>query len=111
MGNEPAELARLIRTAVSRPLLESEIRPALEWLEKQEREEIGEYLAALAGLESERLEIERRKIEAREVQIELITKQIAPRLVWGLTVLIFGGVAALASKIGIPIAMLFEDYP
>ena len=60
---------------------------------------------------TKRIEIQRRQVEAREIQIELITKQIAPRLIWGLTLLIFGGVAALASKIGIPVALLFDDYP
>ena len=105
------QIADLLEQAKRRPLTEAEAAPALDYLQAQQRDAIATALLALAEIESRRADMQARQVEARERQIELITKHVAPRLVWSVMVLFTAAAAALAGKIGIPLAFLFDEMP
>lgn len=105
------QIADLLEQAKRRPLTEAEAAPALDYLQQQQRDEIATALLTLADIEARRADMQARQVEARERQIELITKHVAPRVVWSVMVLFMAAAAALASKIGIPLSFLFDEMP
>ena len=109
--SQAAIVAELMKAATRRTLDVQEIAPALEWLESVQAGEVAEALRHLAELESERLAVQRRSVDVRERQIDLISKHIAPRLLWALLPLVIAAAAGIAAKAGLPVGFLLDDLP
>jgi len=109
--SQAAEVVELMKAATRRTLEAEEIAPALEWLERVQAGEVAEALRHLAELERERLDVQRRSVDVRERQIDLISKHVAPRLLWALLTLVIAAAAGIAAKAGLPVAFLLDDLP
>ena len=109
--SQAAIVAELMKAATRRTLDVQEIAPALEWLESVQAGEVAEALRHLAELESERLAVQRRSVDVRERQIDLISKHIAPRLLWARRTLVIAAAAGIAAKAGLPVGFLLDDLP
>ena len=72
---------------------------------------MAEALRHLAELERERLDVQRRSVDMKERQIDLISKHIAPRLLWALLTLVIAAAAGIAAKAGLPVGFLLDDLP
>ena len=55
--------------------------------------------------------MQRRSVDVRERQIDLISKHIAPRLLWALLTLVIAAAAGIAAKAGLPVGFLLDDLP
>lgn len=109
--SQAAHVAELIQAATRRVLAVEETADAIEWLARVQAGEVAEALHRLAELEEDRLDIQKRTIATRERQIDLISKHVAPRLLWALLTLVIAAVAGIAAKAGIPVALFLDDMP
>mgnify|MGYP003144804662 CR=1 FL=1 len=105
----PVQIAELIRVGTTRQLTPDEIGPALNWLREAEREEVAGALLKLAEIESAKMELESRTVAMRERQLDMVSKHVMPKLAWGLITLAGLLLAGLASKLGLPIALVLEE--
>lgn len=105
----PMLIAELIRVATTRQLAPDEIESALAWLREAEREEVSGALLRLAEIESAKMDLESRTVAMRERQLDLVSKHLMPKLAWGLITLAGLLLAGLASKLGLPIALVLEE--
>ena len=107
----PTLIAELIRVGTTRVLSAEEVQPALDWLSEAEREEVAGALLKLAEIESSKLDLESRSMAVRERQLDMVSKHLMPKLAWGLITVAGLLLAALASKLGLPLALVFDEIP
>lgn len=106
-----SQVKDLLDQATRRVLTHQETAGAVEWLDGQQRDEIATALTTLAELESKRVAAIQQQADARAMHLELISKHVAPRLLWFVCVILMAGAYTIATRVGLPLSFIFDDLP